>query len=75
MSASREKKIRQELAEAGIPDIKEIRAKEEREKQRKANLVYALGFAAFVVIAAALILWNSGVFQRSAILSHGYCLV
>ena len=66
MSASREKKIRQELAEAGIPDIKEIRAKEEREKQRKANLVYALGFAAFVVIAAALILWNSGVFQRSA---------
>ena len=66
MSASREKKIRQELAQAGIPDIKDIRAKEEREKQRKANLLYGGIAIAFVVVAAALILWNSGVFQRNA---------
>ena len=33
MSASREKKIRQELAAQGIPDIKAIRAEEERKQQ------------------------------------------
>lgn len=66
MSASREKKIRRELAEQGIPDIKEIRAAEERKQQRRANILYGSIAAIFVVVAAALLIWNSNVIQRSS---------
>lgn len=66
MSASREKKIRQELAQSGIPDIKEIRAAEERKQQRRANWLYGSVAVAFVVIAAALLIWNSNIIQRGS---------
>ena len=66
MSASREKKIRQELAAQGIPDIKEIRAAEERKQQRRANILYGSIAAAFVLVAAALLVWNSNVIQRNS---------
>ncbi len=66
MSASREKKIRQELAASGIPDIKDIRAEEARKQQRRTNLLYGSIAVVFVVVAAALILWNSGIIQRGA---------
>ena len=66
MSASREKKIRQELAAQGIPDIKEIRAAEERKQQRRANILYGSIAAAFVLVAAALLVWNSNIIQRSS---------
>ena len=67
MSASREKKIRQELAAQGIPDIKEIRAEEERKQQRRANILYGSIAAAFVLVAAALLVWNSGILQRDSV--------
>ena len=66
MSASREKKIRQELAAQGIPDIKEIRAAEERKQQRRANILYGSIAAAFVLVAAALLIWNSNIIQRNS---------
>ena len=66
MSASREKKIRQELAAQGIPDIKEIRAAEERKQQRRANILYGSIAAIFVLVAAALVIWNSNIIQRSS---------
>ena len=67
MSASREKKIRQELAAQGIPDIKEIRAAEERKAQRRTNILYGSLAAAFVLVAAALLVWNSGILQRDSV--------
>ena len=67
MSASREKKIRQELAAQGIPDIKEIRAAEERAQRRRSNILYGSIAAVFVLVAAALVVWNSQIIQRNSV--------
>ena len=66
MSASREKKIRQELAAQGIPDIKEIRAAEARQQQRRSNILYGSIAVIFVLVTAALLVWNSNIIQRTA---------
>ena len=66
MSASREKKNRQDLAASGVVDPKITRQKEEAAKQRKSNILYGCIFGAFVLVAAAVLLWNSGIFQRNA---------
>lgn len=66
MSASREKKFRQELAAQGITDPKLIREAEEKAKVRKANTMYGVIAALFVLVAAALLVWNSGIVQRNA---------
>ena len=42
MSASREKKLRQDLAAQGITDPKLIREAEERAKARKTNTLYGI---------------------------------
>lgn len=64
MSASREKKNRQELASQGIKDPKVIREAEEKAKQRKANRLYGGIAVLFVVVAVLLLLVNAGVFYR-----------
>ena len=64
MSASREKKLRQDLAAQGITDPKLIREAEERAKARKANTLYGIIAAVFVVVAAVVLVYNSGVLQR-----------
>ena len=66
MSASREKKISQELAAQGIPDIKEIRAAEELAQRRRANILYGTIAAIFVIVAATLAIWNSQIIQRNS---------
>lgn len=66
MSASREKKIRQDMAASGAVDPKAARKAEEAAKQRKSNILYGCIFGAFVLVAAAVVLWNSGIFQRNA---------
>ena len=66
MSASREKKNRQELAASGIPDVKDIRAAEEKAKQRRSNWLYGSIAVVFVLVAAALLIWNSNVIQRNS---------
>ena len=64
MSASREKKLRQDLAAQGITDPKLIREAEEKAKARKTNTLYGIIAAVFVVVAAAVLVYNSGVLQR-----------
>ncbi len=64
MSASREKKNRQDLAASGIPDIKDIRTAEERKQQRRSNWLYGSIAIIFVVVAVALLVWNSNIIQR-----------
>ena len=66
MSASREKKIRQDLAAQGVTDPKKIREAEEKAKARKTNVLYGVIAGLFVIVAAALLVWNSGIMQRSA---------
>lgn len=66
MSASREKKNRQELAASGIPDIKDIHAAEERKQQRRNNWLYGSIAVIFVVVAVALFVWNSNIIQRGS---------
>ncbi len=66
MSASREKKLRQELAASGAPDPKKVRQAEEEAKQRKSNRLYGGILAAFVLVAAVVLVWNSNVIQRNA---------
>ena len=63
MSASREKKLRQELAASGTPDPKKVREAEELAKQRRSNRLYGIIAVVFVVVAALLLLWNSNVIQ------------
>ena len=64
MSASREKKLRQDLAAQGVTDPKLIREAEENAKARKTNTLYGIIAALFVLVAAAVLVYNSGVLQR-----------
>ena len=66
MSASREKKNRQDLSSQGIQDPKAIREAEEKAQQRKANRLYGAIAVVFVLVAALLVVVNSGVLERSA---------
>lgn len=66
MSASKQKKIRKELAAQGIQDPKVIREAEEKAKQKKSNALYLTIAIVFVIVAAVLLVNKSGVIQRSA---------
>ena len=66
MSASREKKSRQDLAAQGVTDPKKIREAEEKAKARKTNTLYGVIAGVFVLAAALLLVYNSGVLQRNA---------
>ncbi len=65
MSASREKKKRQETLASGTVDPKAARAAEQKAAERKSNILYSTVAIAFVVIAAALLVYNSGIIQRN----------
>ena len=66
MSASREKKARQQLHASGYVDPKVVKAEEERKATKRANTLYAIICAAFVLVAAFTFVWNSGVLQHKA---------
>ena len=66
MSASREKKSRQELNTSGYIDPKITRAAEEKAKARRSNILYAVLGIAFVAVAAIAIVANSHVIERNA---------
>ncbi|NLU25505.1 MAG: hypothetical protein GXW99_12545 [Clostridiales bacterium] len=66
MSASRERKNRQDPAASSVPDFKTRRAEEEWKKEHRTNILYASVGIAFVVVAIALLVWNSNFFQRRA---------
>ncbi len=64
MSASREKKNRQEVAASGVADPKTARHAQELAKERRSNRLYAIIAIAFVVVAIGLVVWNSNIIQR-----------
>lgn len=64
MSASREKKTRQEFAASGSVDPRQQRAAEEAASAKRTSRLYTAIAVAFVVISAALIVWNTGLIQR-----------
>ena len=66
MSASREKKTRQELNASGYVDPKVTRAAEEKAKNRRSSLLYALLGVAFVAVAVIAVLNNTHVLERGA---------
>lgn len=66
MSASREKKARQELNASGYVDPKATRAAEEKVKNRRSNLLYALLGVVFVAVAAIAVINNTHVLERNA---------
>jgi len=53
MSASREKKNRQELAAQGYVDPKKIREAEEKAAAKKSKIIYGIIAALFVIVAVA----------------------
>ena len=66
MSASREKKKRQEyLAANGGVDPKAVREAEQKAAEKKSGILYTGILIAFVVVAIALVVFNSGLIQRS----------
>lgn len=66
MSASREKKNRQEKAAQGYVDPKVIREAEEKAAQKKSKMLYGIIAALFVIVAVVCLVINSGVLQRNA---------
>lgn len=64
MSASREKKKRQETLASGTVDPKAARAAEQKAAEHKSNVLYGAVAIAFVVVAVALLVYNSGIIQR-----------
>ena len=67
MSASREKKNRQELAAQGHVDPRVERQQKEAAERKKNKLIYGGVAVLFVIVAAVVLLYNSGIFQRSAV--------
>lgn len=66
MSASREKKNRQELAAQGHVDPRVEREAKEAAERKKNKLLYGGIAVLFVIVAAVVLLYNSGIFQRKA---------
>ncbi len=65
MSASREKKKRQEFIAGGGVDPKAAREAEQKAAERKSTILYRVIFIAFVVLAIFLWVFNSGIIQRN----------
>ena len=65
MSASREKKTRQEK-DPSILDPKTAREAAERKKQKRSDRMYAAIFIVFLLVAAIVVTWNSGILQKRA---------
>ena len=66
MSASRERKKRQEFIASGGTDPKAAREAERKAKERKSNILYGTIGVVFVFVTAFLVIYNSGVLQRNA---------
>ena len=66
MSASNEKKNRQETAGAGFAETKTAREAKQRKEEKRSNIMYAVIAIAFVVVAVVTLTWKSGIVQRKA---------
>lgn len=65
MSASREKKKRQEFLASGAVDPKAAREAEQKAAERRSTILYSTLAVVFVVVAVFLLVYNSGVIQRN----------
>lgn len=65
MSASKEKKTRQEQTASGWVDPKTAREAQQRKEEKRNNILYAAIAILFVVVAAATFVWKSGIVQRT----------
>ncbi|MBO4916131.1 MAG: hypothetical protein J5449_13115, partial [Oscillospiraceae bacterium] len=65
MSASREKKVRQERGTDYVSP-KEEKERKERAETRRTTIIFTVCAALFLVGVIAMALWNSGVLQRNA---------
>ena len=66
MSASREKKNRQDQTGSGWVDPKTAREAKQRKEEKRNNLLYGTIFVIFLLVAAAAIVWKSNIIQRTA---------
>lgn len=66
MSASREKKNRQERVNSGWVDPKAVKAAEQRKKEKRSNTVYGIIAAVVVVAIAVAVVWQSNVIQKNS---------
>jgi len=65
VSASREKKVRQELSGQELSE-KQIKAQQEAAQAKRNTVIYTVIGVVCAVAAAALLIWNSGIFQNRA---------
>ena len=65
MSASRERRKRQEFFAGGGTDPKAAREAERKAKERKSNILYGVLGTVFVLVTAFLVIYNSGILQRN----------
>ena len=66
MSASKEKKTRQEQAASGWTDPRTAREAQQRKEERRNNALYAVIAILFVAAAVVTMVWKSGIVQRTA---------
>lgn len=66
MSASREKKNRQDQVGSGWVDPKTAREARQRKEEKRSNLLYGTIFVVFLLVAVAAIVWKSNIIQRTA---------
>ena len=65
MSASREKKVRQGLADQELSE-KQIKARQEAAQAKRNTVIYTVIGVVCAVLAAALLIWNSGIIRNRA---------
>lgn len=66
MSASKEKKTRQEQAVSNWADPKTAREAQQRKEQKRSDILYATIAILFVLVAIVSLTWKSGIVQRKA---------
>lgn len=66
MSASREKKTRQEQTSAGWTDPKTAREAQQRKEEKRSSILYGVIAVVFALVAITVIVWKSNVIQRTA---------
>ena len=65
MSASREKKVRQEQESSGYTDPKTAKEAKDRREEKRSNTIYLLVAIAFVAVAIISLVWKSGITERN----------
>ena len=65
MSASREKKTRQDVADQA-PSAREQKRQQEAAEARRSTILYRVVGVLCVALVAFLLVWNAGLIQRSA---------